>query len=490
MTVAKVSKARRRRLPLDIKGLVLEHVARVGGTISGPICSRKQQLLATCDRGHNFTITPHAIIYSGSWCRRCRNGENNAKKRWTAGDLQRVADNFSGRCLTKDYLHAHQKLDWICGSGHRFRRSVTVLKSDPRCPECRKSSGASEVLKKHERAAAIVCKERGGRCLAILPPGPRRQWYARVACKEGHEWEVSCHALIKQNSWCQRCNIASMVENRSYNKSLGLDPFAKIARAQGGELLSTKYKDSTALLRFRCKKGHDFKLRASHARSGHWCPHCGRKQAADARRATIQEIQAEAKRRGGKCLDKEYAEPKKKLTWKCSNPEHPPWENRWHKVKAGQWCPFCQDGFGERVVRSFFQQVFGKPFATAYPIWLKEKKQGRRELDGYEPSLGIAFEHHGRQHYAEDPFFSNTPERLAAIQKRDTEKIAKCKENNVVLIVVPEVGGITPLEEVADFIVKELKANGVEVPPIVLEDKWWYSAYEGKSLHRRRISVA
>ena len=141
-------------------------------------------------------------------------------------------------------------------------------------------------------------------------------------------------------------------------------------------------------------------------------------------------------------------------------------------------------------MRSFFQQVFGRAFPTAYPSWLKEKKQGRRELDGYEPSLKLAFEHHGRQHYEEDPFFSNTPEKLVAIQKRDAEKVAKCKANGVVLIVVPEVGGITPLEDVADVIVRELKANGVDVPPVALKDRWWYTAYYGKSLHRKRVSVA
>jgi hypothetical protein len=200
----------------------------------------------------------------------------------------------------------------------------------------------------------------------------------------------------------------------------------------------------------------------------------------------MQEIQAEAKRRGGRCLDKDYSDPKKKLTWKCSNSEHPPWQNRWHKVKQGQWCPTCQDGFGERVVRSFFRQVFGKPFATAYPDWLRENKLGRRELDGYERSLGIAFEHHGRQHYAKDPFFSTTDDRLAAIQKRDRQKIAKCKANGVALIVVPEVGGITPLDEVAAFIFRELKAKGVKTPAVTLKDKWWYGVYYGKSLHRRK----
>ena len=469
---------------------MLAHVARVGGSISGPIRSRKQQLLATCSSGHNFTITPHAIIYSASWCRRCRNGANNAKKRWTNEELQQIANKFSGRCLTPQYLHAHQKLEWACGRDHRFKRSISVLKTNPECPECRKCSGKHEVLEKHEQTVSLVCEGRGGRCVRIIPPGKRRQWYARVSCSEGHEWEVSCYTLTKQKSWCQQCGIASMVANRSYNKSLGLEPFVQIAKKKGGELLSTRYEDSVSLLQFRCKSGHVFKLRGAHAKNGHWCRKCGRKQAADTRRATIQEIQAEAKRRGGRCLDRDYTNPKKLLTWKCSDPEHPEWKNRWHKVKAGQWCPYCQDGFGERVVRSFFQQVFGRSFPTAYPSWLKEKKQGRRELDGYEPSLKLAFEHHGRQHYKEDPFFSNTPEKLVAIQKRDAEKVAKCKTNGVVLIVVPEVGGITPLEDVAGVIVRELKANGVNVPPVALKDRWWYTAYYGKSLHRKSISVA
>ena len=230
MTAVRVSKVRRRRFPLDIEGLVLAHVARVGGSISGPIRSRKQQLLATCGSGHSFNITPHAIIYSGPWCRRCRNGANNANKRWTNAELQLIADKFAGRCLTSKYLHAHQKLEWACGRGHRFKRSISVLKAKPECPECRKCSGKKEVFEKHEQTVSVVCEGRGGRCIRIIPPGKRRQWYARVACSEGHEWEVSCYALTKQKSWCQQCGIASMVANRSYNKSLGLEPFVQIAK--------------------------------------------------------------------------------------------------------------------------------------------------------------------------------------------------------------------------------------------------------------------
>lgn len=269
MAALKASPTHRRRFPLDIEGLVLAHVASVGGSISRPIRSRTQQLLATCSSGHRFSITPHAIIYSGSWCRRCRNGANNAKKRWTNEELQKIADKFSGRCLTAKYLHAHQKLEWVCGRGHLFKRSISVLKTKPECPECRKRSEKDEVSEKHQQDVSLVCSGHGGRCIRIIPPGKRRHWYARVACSEGHEWEASCYALTKQKSWCQQCGIASMVASRSYNKSLGLEPFEQIAAARGGSLLSTKYKDSMSPLRFKCEKGHEFRLRAAHTLSTH-----------------------------------------------------------------------------------------------------------------------------------------------------------------------------------------------------------------------------
>ena len=74
-------------------------------------------------------------------------------------------------------------------------------------------------------------------------------------------------------------------------------------------------------------------------KSGTWCPTCG-----GTLRGTIEQMQAIAKKRGGKCLSKEYVNAHTKLRWRCAK-KHT-WEADPDKVKgsrqrSGTWCPTC-----------------------------------------------------------------------------------------------------------------------------------------------------
>jgi hypothetical protein len=54
------------------------------------------------------------------------------------------------------------------------------------------------------------------------------------------------------------------------------------------------------------------------------------------------------------------------------------------------------------------------------------------ELDIYVPSLGLALEYQGEQHYGNNPKFGNT----ASVRKRDQQKEIACKEYGITLIPV------------------------------------------------------
>lgn len=407
--------------------------------------------------------------------------------RWSQEELDQLAKACGGRCLTKRYRHAHQLLRWQCGQGHVFPRTVSHMAKNRTCPDCESAKRAQAHAVKLLGKISRICSKRRGICLELVAPkgrgSERGVWRAKVVCESGHKWVAATSELLA-GSWCQKCHITDMVSRRRHNRSLGLAPFVAYAKSRGGACLSTSYVNTDASLVFSCAEGHVFQLQGSSARSGHWCRDCSFAVTARKRRAPIKTIRAEARARGGRCLSKSYDDSSQPLLWKCRVKRHSPWEAKWHKVKLGQWCPECSSGFGERVVRLAFQELFKAAFPKARPQWLVGSNGALRELDGFNQDLKIAFEHHGRQHYEYTPFLSENRKRFKALQRRDVEKRLVCEQRGVHLIAVPEVGGILPLSDLENHIRSELAGFGVTPPIKKLKPKWWYPAFAGRELHR------
>ena len=74
-------------------------------------------------------------------------------------------------------------------------------------------------------------------------------------------------------------------------------------------------------------------------------------------------------------------------------------------VQQGAWCDTCKRKSREKFVRRCFESIFEKTFEPARPEWLRSESGFKIELDGYNPALGVAFEHHGIQHYQWTRFF-------------------------------------------------------------------------------------
>ena len=80
------------------------------------------------------------------------------------------------------------------------------------------------------------------------------------------------------------------------------------------------------------------------------------------------------------------------------------------------------------------EALFRAPFPKSRPDFLRRSKRSILELDGYNQSLGIAFEYQGIQHFEPQRHLG---ERVTvSTQEKDDEKRRRCWENGVSLVIV------------------------------------------------------
>jgi hypothetical protein len=178
-------------------------------------------------------------------------------------------------------------------------------------------------------------------------------------------------------------------------------------------------------------------------------------------RMKIQDAQAMAKAKGGKCLSKSYHPGK--LLWECAHQHR--WKTTANKIQQGQWCPYCSRGIGEECVRLCFQRVFQRKFPKVRPDWLSLGQGYFQELDGFNARMGVAFEHHGRHHYARGRnFFQKSHARNKRQRFLDRRKSRLCHQHGIRLVKIPEVGWRFPLEELLPEVIRRCRRLGIRVP--------------------------
>ena len=59
------------------------------------------------------------------------------------------------------------------------------------------------------------------------------------------------------------------------------------------------------------------------------------------RKLTLEEIQADARRRGGRCLNEEYVGSLVLMEWECAEGHR--WKATAHSIRQGHWCKRCAD---------------------------------------------------------------------------------------------------------------------------------------------------
>ena len=247
-----------------------------------------------CSEGHKWKATPHNIR-KGTWCPICA-----GNLLLSIEEMQKIAKERGGRCLSQTYKKAHGKLLWECSKGHQWEATPAMIRNGTWCPVC-----AGTIRLTIEEMQKIA-EKRGGRCISPIYEGGHSKilW----ECSEGHQWE-STPASVKCGTWCPVC---------AGNVKLSVEEMQKLAEERGGRCLSHVYKNSNSKLLWECSKGHQWEATPANTKKGRWCPKCGIESSSAKRRSSIEEMQKLAEERGGRCLSPAYKGGHLKLLWECS----------------------------------------------------------------------------------------------------------------------------------------------------------------------------
>ena len=179
----------------------------------------------------------------------------------TINQMQELAEQRQGKCLSDIYIGNRSKLIWRCGKGHIWEAPPNTVQQGHWCPTC---AGRPKVTIEDMQN---VAESKGGGCLSDVYVNAHT--HLRWSCKYGHEWEATPNN-IRRGKWCPICGI----ERRSQKQRCGIDAMKSLAKARGGKCLSEKYINTDKKLRWMCSKGHIWEATPDAVKRGTWCPIC------------------------------------------------------------------------------------------------------------------------------------------------------------------------------------------------------------------------
>jgi hypothetical protein len=223
-----------------------------GKCLSDKYINSSTKLRWECGECHAWEATPDSIK-RGRWCPECL-----GSKQLTIENMQEIATERGGNCLSDKYNNSSTKLKWECCERHVWEATPDSIKQGSWCPECARSK--SLTIEGMQELAA----ERGGKCLSdkYINSSTKLTW----ECGESHIWEATADS-IKQGRWCPEC---------ARSKSLTIEGMQELAAERGGKCLSDKYINSSTKLTWECGESHIWEATPSDIKRERWCPECAR----------------------------------------------------------------------------------------------------------------------------------------------------------------------------------------------------------------------
>ena len=243
--------------------------ARGGKCLSSEYINTKTKLKWECAEGHQWSAVPDSIK-SGTWCAICSAKKQGQTLKLSIFEMQQIAADRGGKCLSSKYVNSTTKLKWECAEGHRWVATPGNIKVGKWCAICSaKSRGKKRRLSISEMQQ--IAADRGGKCLSseYVNSTTKLKW----ECAEGHQWTTT-PGNIKAGKWCAICSrLVGFDKQRST-----IEEMQEIANARGGKCLSSEYINTKTKLKWECAEGHQWSAVPDSIKSGTWCAICSAKK--------------------------------------------------------------------------------------------------------------------------------------------------------------------------------------------------------------------
>src|SRR5262249_275149 len=116
-------------------------------------------------------------------------------------EMQTLARQRGGLCLSTEYAKSYTKLEWKCIRGHNWMATPAAVKHRGSwCPVC--ARGAPLGLENMQALA----RKRGGFCLSIdyVNSYTKLEWQ----CSQGHTWKATPSSVKYRGHWCPFCAMS------------------------------------------------------------------------------------------------------------------------------------------------------------------------------------------------------------------------------------------------------------------------------------------
>ncbi len=340
-------------------------------------CALKHHWFASCTK-----------IKSGRWCPKCRYTHLAERLKGSLEDMQDIAKNRGGLCLSNSYEDSQHNLLWQCRDGHKWEAVPANITRGQWCPQCAGN------LPRSLEDAREVARTRGGKCLSTSYTNNNAPMLWQ--CELGHQWQASFNNVKDNETWCPKCSTGIserlcreilefklgrpfpktrpswLVNSRGHRMEFdGYAPQLHVAfEFHGQQHFQTNSKFTPTDESLRQRITDDDSKRTICIRRGIRLIEINQKgctvPSAKLIEAAVQkanvpfkladeeyeqvlftvrsprlldQAKALAKLRGGECLSSSVPAVKVKIKWKCQCGYI--WDAPLERIKVGQWCPKC-----------------------------------------------------------------------------------------------------------------------------------------------------
>lgn|ERR1019366_7166133 len=184
-------------------------------------------------------------------------GERNS----TIKDMQKLAKEKEGYCLSIFYIDSLTPLLWKCKNNHEWNATPMAINMGRWCAKCVSQSRKLTIKEMKEIAIS-----RGGQCLSDKYIDGKS--YLLWECAEKHTWEAKANSVKHNETWCPQCK---------FNKDrFTIEMMQEMAKNRGGKCLSKKYNVIGEKLLWQCEYNHKWEAQADNVKNGGWCPQCSK----------------------------------------------------------------------------------------------------------------------------------------------------------------------------------------------------------------------